>query len=279
MVDEEFRYDPMPYVGLVACREAVLKPILKGVKKKKLLKLPLERQHESLQRFWRLRATKLGHAGWVRGQAGTGLQYLRNCPPFGVSYGTSNRARKCNCRRICPSCYARETVEEAYKSVEWAFYMKSTKPVVVYDLVLIRKSWTFTSSLPKIFEAVKKQRHVYRDKFDQPVGSIIVSTIEPVEEGWKVQLSTIVAVAPSDKPDLGDADSKRLSPDGMTKRKLAMAVGWALRYPLGMMYGDVTRTAQLIVALSANKGAVRQYVSSGAMKNQNIRRMEFREHQ
>ena len=278
MVDEDFHYDPMPYVGLVACREAVLKPILKGIKKKQLLKLPLEKQHESLQRFWRLRAAKLGHEGWVRAQAGTGLQYLRNCPPFGVSYGSTDRSRKCSCRRVCPNCYARETVEEAYKSVEWAFYMKSSKPVVIYDLVAVRKSWTFDVPLGKVFEAVKEQRHVYRNKFKKPIGSIVVSTIEPAATGWKVQLSTIVAADLKDEPDLGDAASKRLPVDGMTKRKLAMAVGWALRYPLGMMYGDVTRTAGLLQALSKGGARVRQYVSSGAMKNKNNRRMQFREH-
>lgn len=276
MVDEAFTYDPMPYVGLVACREAVLKPILKGVKKKQLLKLPLEQQHESLQRFWRLRVAKLGQEGWKRAQPGDGLQYLRNCPPFGVSYGPENRSRRCRCRRVCPNCYARETAEEAYKSTEWMFYMKNNKPVVIYDLLTLRRSWTFDVPLDRIFEAVRKQRNCYRDKFKKPGGCIIVETVEPAKAGWKIQMGMVVAAVPKDQPDLSSAEVRRLPASEMTKRKLAMAVGWALRYPLGMMYGDVSRVAQLLKAISAEKSPLRQYVSSGCMKNKSNREMQFR---
>ena len=164
----------------------------------------------------------------------------------------------------------------AYNAVERAFYMKNNKPVVTYDLVVVRRSWVFERPLDKLFETMKKNRNLYRDKFTKPGGSVTVITVEPDRQGWRIQLSTIVSADPEDDPDLGQADVKRLLADKMTKRKLAMHVGWALRYPLGMMYGDVARTAQLLTTISTGGRSIRQFAAAGGMKNKSMREMKFR---
>jgi len=274
MVDTPFTYKPMPYVGLEAAREAVLKPILKGIRKEKALKRPLDEQHAMLQKLWRLRALVLGEHNWSRAEHGRGLQYLRNCPPFGVHYGERSRARHCGAVKVCPNCFARRNVMAAFRSTEWLFYLKNNKPVIAYDLVCIRRTWVRDVELSQALEMGRANRNMYLGKFTKPAGGITLTTLEPAKTGWQLALATIVAAREEDLPDLGQADVQRLGVDHMTKRRMARMIGWAMRYPLGMMYGSEGRAAQMLTV--AGEARTRQLVSSGAMRNEGVRKMSFR---
>jgi hypothetical protein len=275
MSDLKFDYTPLMYATMEASRASVLRPILKGIKKEKALKRNLEGQHELLQQMWRLRVVKLGEKGWSRAAPKNGLQYLRNCPPFGVRFGERfGFAHRCDCRRVCPNCFAKGTILETLRSITWAFYLSNNKPVVVYDLVACRRSWVRDVPLDDALKLLKENRNIYRKKFKTAVGGITVSTIEPAKGGWKIQIGTLVMVMPGDEPDLGQADVRRVSVDKLTKGKIYETVGWAVRYPLGMMYGDEARTVQILAKTSTS--LVRQFVASGAMRNGTQRGLVYR---
>lgn len=74
-----------------------------------------------VQRMWRHRLVELRAAGnWKALAPKQALQYMRNCPPFGVV--TTDRAYACDRGLICPFCYARNYAIKAFKQVEDFLY-------------------------------------------------------------------------------------------------------------------------------------------------------------
>lgn len=69
-----------------------------------------------LRTLWRARLGELREAGWPPVQDGKGLQFLRNCPPFGCHTGKA--AYPCRRRQVCPFCYARLYVLAAFRHLE-----------------------------------------------------------------------------------------------------------------------------------------------------------------
>jgi hypothetical protein len=270
LVDTAFTYSKLTQdLGARTARYAVLRPILNCMKKTPLLKLPLLDQHDHLQKMWRSRVVRLASGGWRRAQ-GKNLQYLRNCPPVGVWLET--RPRLCRCRRICPSCYARCTVAEAYKAARWAFFGPTDKCYLDRDLIAVRSSWVLAEPLKHVLTVLKdKGADVHRGRLEttkkRHPGSIVIRTVEPVKEGWKIQVRTLLAVPTGQEVDMGQKSQvKRLAKEKVTGKELSKLVGWATRYPLGMMFGDADRTAGLLNEV-ATRGWASQLVMTGMFRN------------
>lgn len=76
-----------------------------------------------LVRLWRKRVMELAEAGWSAAKDPIAIQYLRNCPPFGVSLKKGEeRAFRCCRPRYCPHCWAVEYVFRPFIALESFFY-------------------------------------------------------------------------------------------------------------------------------------------------------------
>lgn len=76
---------------------------------------------DKLRDLWAIRIQGLQAAGWEPAESRLAYTYLLNCPPFGVKTDRMD-ARSCKRSLICPFCYARNIVFEAFIYLEQVLY-------------------------------------------------------------------------------------------------------------------------------------------------------------
>jgi hypothetical protein len=93
--------------GARAMRGSVFFPIFKGKWHK-----DVPRAYHKLRRLWHRVVNELKEAGWAALDGERARQYMRNCPPFGVT--TRSTTMPCQRRLICPFCWARYYTASVY---------------------------------------------------------------------------------------------------------------------------------------------------------------------
>jgi hypothetical protein len=237
---------------------------------------------------WRLRAKALQKAGWAPAQA-TGVQYLRNCPPYDVAYDASRKIRRCQRARICPSCFARSVPIEAHRALEHVLIDEDGNRLLdSMELAAAKREWILEApsarQLGKMLDDIREYRNGERDDcFEGWVGSCTLITIEPHDVLLRLVRSTI-AIMPKiarqtrvseviEKRD-GSLTIRHVQ-KGTIHKQLLDTVGWAFRYPVGMMYGDAPRTVQLLDAMNERK--MRLMKTSGILTNKRQRTLAIKE--
>jgi hypothetical protein len=239
----DFDYACIPISGNVyrACRSAVLRPLLRKVEGE-----TVGDRYERLLRSWRVRASALTTHGWHCG-VGNGFQYLRNCPPFGIRKTIESvKANRCKRTRICPWCYSKTVVATAYQSIERTMYRT---PRVRSDVWLcaVRRSWTWWPedvSPADVFDAAIRHRRDDLHKINT-TGTFTLVRIAPCDAGIELVRSTIYIIPKGSEPKFrGDPEVRQLRK--VKKESMADLVGWACRYPPGLMYGDPALMVQIL---------------------------------
>lgn len=96
-----------------ACRNAVLYPLVRSGEG-----IPMAMTR--LRDLWHARTSVMRDTHWPQVRDPLGLQYARNCPPFGVL--TDDTGRCCQIRSVCPFCFARNYVLRPFMFIEQALY-------------------------------------------------------------------------------------------------------------------------------------------------------------
>lgn len=257
----DFHYVCTPVIGNVyrACRGAVLWPLLR----KQGGEQTADRIARVLQR-WRIRAAVLSQHGWHCAQ-GKDLQYVRNCPPFGIRLtNDSVFAVRCKRGRICPWCYSKTVVATAYEAVERTIYRGGKKPNPDLWLYATQRSWSWPIgrvSAKDVFEAAKDSR---RDDVEMAnsIGAFTLVRVAPSHGDIELTRSTIMVLRNDEEPDPpDDPDVKILRT--IKKKSMADLVGWACRYPVGLMYGNPQLTLEILD--EARRRRFRSHFRTGAL--------------
>lgn len=261
--------DLLSGAGHHACRLAVLWPL-------SFVQPKLTASIKALQDKWRVRLCVLQRHGWspiaVQGAkvgetfsdkdpayiaACHKLQYLRNCPPFGVK--PKVQARRCKRMRVCPMCYARDIVFNAYQSAEWLLHRtaigcehgKDLQAVVIRKEV-VRPARMLTSKGMR----AAGQNLLYDYDLVKAIawGGFANITIEPAKDPANVLIrrSTLIILPATnmaaqsewvDHPEIRFA----INPN---RQDLGKLVGWGFPYPTGMITGDPALTVKILDAMS-----------------------------
>jgi hypothetical protein len=105
--------------------------------------------------FWHGLLLQLERLEWDALPDRRSVQYMRNCPPFGVK--TDDRAYRCNRSFFCPFCYARVQLMPLFTHVEHFLYGDQhprSKPVPGYGLLVFRAVRRFDAGGPVCPESV-----------------------------------------------------------------------------------------------------------------------------
>ena len=203
----------------------------------------------ALRKRWRRMAKLLFDAKW-RGLLMHGepsplkLTYMMNCPPFGMRLPEDEEERSpqrrcCHRRSICPFCYCRDYVINAFDRLVGPATQKGRELWEFREIIRIktRSDTTLAETTKKIKEIIvgsgRRQQHdMLRPK---PVGGIVFHRVRPQRDGEKltgfdVYRSTLAVVEAGTELRLAKRSTIRLHRD-CTKANLARVVGRCFSYP------------------------------------------------
>jgi hypothetical protein len=194
------------------------------------------------------------------------VQYLCNCPPINVV--TQNFARACCQMLICPFCYGRRHVADAYGKMERYLYPSTeveaqprkdagrlvaflsrrrfSVPGAAYEPSTVRDVWC-----PKLKRLLKSIRRQEVDAARAHHG-VVLARVAP--GGEHIQLHRGGLLLTHEKVTreqllLTETDFFMVY-ENPTKKSLADAVGKVMRYPVAMLRGDnVAMVAALLEGL------------------------------
>lgn len=229
---------------------------------------------------WRQRLLFLKTAKWAVVSTSRALVYARNCVPFGVELTSgTDVGRPCHRLRVCPWCYAREVVYEAYRSIEYAVYGDGPEKRLNGALYSVVRAWTYPKDVDpgNLIDAATKSRwDDLNQAFTSSIGGLVVLTLSPDKDGIRLRRSTIGMVSGKKdfKPETGAAYA---ACETLTKSNIASLVSRVLPYPAGLMFGDAGLTVSI---LNACAGRSRPIVSAaGFFKNRSRRKSNTKESQ
>ena len=224
---------------------------------------------------WRLRLAILRNQGWdvlnrgrvYQGEPGLmSLQYLRNCLPFGARFQKPIGAR-CHRLRICPWCYGREVVIEAFRAAEWVLTnaLPRRKQQQQLQLVGMRRQFKDRpiSDLPDwktwLAETHKSFWVDYRAAIDADVtvvGAVLNATIAPGSVPHSVTVTRgAVMLVPAATAPWKHGPELKVSPfKSFTKASVVGLLAAAFPYPAGMLYGDPATAVAILQAAAARTG-------------------------
>lgn len=242
----------------VACRGAVFNSIFA----RDWMPLGVPETLTRLRRLWHARLSELEHAGWKRVQSRLSMQYMRNCPPFGVF--TEDTTRVCRLPILCPFCFARLNVLDSYIRLETALFgsmHRKIGEIVIPSphLKLIGFTrlyplwpnegieWTTQSRKALIYtikHLIAKYRHTETDVFS-PLGGIVLHRTDMRVDNWPLIRSGVLlcdaqqmSAFPKEWEELRE---KRLlfieqhDRSRITKSLLAEVVSRRFRYSAGLL--------------------------------------------
>jgi hypothetical protein len=252
---------------------------------------------------WRADATAAVH---VEDPAHRVFSYLANCPPFGIHVPEAAHLRTCCRARVCPMCYMRRVVHPAFAAIEHALFEGRREPVrpnvgLVAVQRMLKTAATTRNSMAEWLQFLGRDRDVF--SLIKPkrcvLGKITVLTMAPpgyVADGdgvsnvpliW-LRLSAIAAVTNKARlmrlreaygpqaTGVGGANTnllirgyREIAPGAVTRDSVAKLVGWACRYPLGMLFGDPQQTVDILDAAAAMKA--RMLRTTGILRNRKDR--------
>jgi hypothetical protein len=256
----------------------------------------------SLYAQWRARLTALSVAGW-RFLADTAitreggfpkkvlkLKSMRNCPPVTVRLKKSGADLLWTCKRVrlCPMCYARSVVMDAYTGFDWILG-KVVTDRSKYALVAVTTISAFRLDQYSVGDLVtlstsKKQVDLYamaQEKI-RPIGAKIDVTLAPSSKDPKMAIirrSTLALCRSAELAAMPDFASRKFTKltvaRSVSGESLSSALGEALRYPIGMMQGDVNTTMAILHETAKRKA--RMSVSLGQLTTAKTVRRDVRD--
>lgn len=210
----------------------------------------------------------LAGVGWSATQAtansaDVNLRYLLNCPPAGVKLSYNGLTeRPCNRVRVCPFCYGRRVVLEAYRAMECALFagagagQECVWPY--YKLVASVRQFAYPRRMKSCYEWLKTTqgaRYAEVDLWPPTIGAILsVSQVPGVNDpSLLVICRRTVALVPASfdaeglLPEIkhgGTSHFKQVTE--INRPNLASLLGWALRYPPGALSGDPVAMTEIL---------------------------------
>lgn len=269
-----------------ACRNAVLWRLLPRADRLYTPAATVEAM-ATLRRMWYARLWKLQDAGWAPARVGpegeprrySRMQFLRNCPPFGVAYNRT--ARCCHRIRVCPFCFAREIVGEAYAAMHYAMHRPDCPPARLLALRVevtlpIREPAVVAARVTEAAKSLSKFHASIASTLDNPrrvMGSRIFASVSPhpsTANVLLVQQACLMLVREGQPPPASlNTEQKnkktqvRYTP--ATDDSLLNHVGWCMAYPVGMLRGDAAVARMILDTATASK--LRMQQATGVCNN------------
>jgi len=166
-----------------------------------------------LRRMWHKKLMLLEQAGWSRLKSRLNMQYMRNCPPFGVT--TDDKSRRCDVQLLCPFCYARRNVLDSFMQLEMAlfgsFHPQAKLVLPHKDLRLIEFTriyplwphkgvpWSVDSRDALIYtvkQLIRQQRNTEVEYF-RPIGGVVLHRMDMRKRNWPLIRSGVLIRDPS----------------------------------------------------------------------------------
>lgn len=263
-------------VILRAQRRAVLFPLTNARR--------LQTCYESLIHARRSRIEELVRAGWritsrddlPRERKRLKVQYIRNCPPFGVPM--SSIMQPCLQVRFCPFCFARRNIAGAIASIHHAVRHHRN---LNYRLTAIHVRPLIEASAPSPEEAIKDvetQRKHMKAWAHEADGMITAIGVVPGDDHrFQLRISMLSLTRDARcKRLLGIRDKRpeswkdrsigfSLTDPNPTLTTICDRVAATMTYPRELMFGDARDVATLLNALNAEKLHTR--ISTGVLRN------------
>lgn len=289
LLDVSGSYLSKAYRVALAPLLAVTRPALEQAEADQRQRILSDAVH--LVHFWRHRLNLLAAHGWSPVQEPLDYLYAANCPPVGVRTNHKN-LWTCKHRSICPFCWCRQYVQEAYWRFERALYVNQQTDVPYpYSLVLVKTdrhypagpdAWPVEDVL-RAFVQPNKGAY-YKQRMGKALGATVLCSVEPPRPKmpnpcWTVQHRILAVVREDDlddyyeEPDLGQHEND----DGAwavrsverfphpRRAVLAGAIGKYAEYPTLMLTGGLKNT---IAVYNACTPEVRR-TASGKIKKEN----------
>lgn len=252
---------------------------------------PLAYLYATVTAHRRNQVERLIKAGWqvVKGdtppeQLRRRVQYIRNCPPFGLKYDLpSNKWRACRLTRFCPFCYAREVVANTIDAIDFAVKQNRKHR---YRLVSVRATGHMTDrhDSAAICDFIRQSMPVHREGLPEADGSFVVCNPSPLHEanGYQFAFATFALVRDSraERPlrlmaeiasDPQSQTTFNVTEPAPALPIICKAVATALPYPREMLYND---SADAVVHLlnTLHNTRVRCRAASGVLNNAQARK-------
>ena len=228
------------------------------------------RRMDRLRSMWIARCTALREAGWERLQTGKQWLYIAGCPPFSVMVD-GPAFKPCKNTAICPFCWARNVVKETFERLEHACYVdlqggigpKETQKRRLASLDIVEMEYRFSLArteelLRELLRGIPKLgKGRVKELLPTALGAYCRFTIEPETNRkgrlvWVVRQRMLAIIQAQDEsPDGFRKKRGRLTvrrTHGISRRKLALAVGRTCRYPVWMMNGPAEAVQSVLTA-------------------------------
>lgn len=225
----------------------------------------VEENLAKLRKRWHYRLFQLADAGLDVSKGR--LQYMRNCPPFGVT--TDTKAWCCNRPFICPFCWARRCVIAPLIDLErilWGSTNPKAKPlhprcrlVRVQTRYFVRPHHGLprvgrqrAACLVLVRDIIKNHRDVERKTWAALAG-FVVHKISQLPRGYAVYRSGLLLLRDGLQAEtLPDPDFRGYHPQCVvedvlqTRAAVAKAAGQSCRAPRGFLDADPEETVRLM---------------------------------
>ncbi len=203
--------------------------------------------------MWRRRCNELQKAKWPPANS-VRFQYMRNCPPAGVSAKPGGRetVRPCGALVVCPWCWARLVAKRTWDVVTAgmtgmdSLFARGRVDPYPYKLILMVGRSIYpddpetqpTTALDLTTLGLTRTK---RAVAKVSVAAAMLSVVSPCKSGW-VCSQRVLALVPGDFK-VREGTHEVLHP---TRRNVAAAVALFARYPRGMMYRDADMAKRLL---------------------------------
>ncbi len=263
--------------GALAMRNACLWP-LTGMVKTEEGHPDYSTAYTRLHQFWRARtvAYRVNNDPSIRN--GTKYQSVRNCAPFGLK--RTPRLFYCKRPRACPMCFARMTVRETFNVLrhylsKWQQSCLTPYTLLAYQQVVeVNAEDPMTAVMdPELYRIVERYRKP-RIELPDPVGGFRCVSLSPAAVGLTIDVGGIRAVPAWVTQDVV---KQTRAADGVVLRvlapkegfrydlyDLAKLVGWAIRFPHGMLWRDAGVAVAILNRTAASKA--KQITTSGVFR-------------
>ncbi len=254
----------------------------------------IQARMDALRKRWQARIYGLAAVGWEAAGDRKKLTYLANCPPFGVK--TDIVSRCCRRVRVCPFCYARDVVLEAFLHMELAMYgsldhLVRTGETPTFreplnpDLKLVSFSYRPKAApvrklltpevvrdecCPRVRRFVRCDRRL-EVQGAAPVAAVVMHRVWLDNNTVRVSRGGVMLTTRTEQPaflkklyEAGEA--AKWTVHEQHKKCLASAVSAAFPYPRAMLSSDPAATVAMIDAL----GDTRMFAKFGRVTNSGI---------
>lgn len=233
---------------------------------------------EEVRAMWRARLASLREAGWPPVRESADFKYMVNCPPFGV-FTDRPKMRTCKRAAVCPFCYARLYVFEAYTYLEQVLYgttdpyepgTKKNRRPLFDDHVLLdyrfaadvrSANWgrggVLSDACPRTKAYMRKYRAAEARAL-KPLAAAVLHRVAPDRDADKLVVYkggvalTKASAMPPPLAELYGRPRCRWAVTRADKKGLYEALGRAFAYPRYLMTGPADVVAAVLVGMAGS---------------------------